>query len=182
MAQPDTDGVIPPLTATTVVQHVLEIVKLHRGVRDLVDSSWEWTRSFASFFDLECNESDAVFPHEVVAALELLERRINADIGSGELRIFYHCALKDLKKFWPLKDSQDPYTLVHAWLTQVSSEIIDEMERMRPLALVMLAYHGALLHGLERCWWIGNKGKILVLMVEELLPPGHEDVMAWPRG
>lgn len=71
--------------------------------------------------------------------------------------------------------------MVHAWLTQVSSEVIDEMERMRPLALVMLSYHGALLHGLERCWWIGTKGKILVLKVEELLPPGHEDVMAWPN-
>lgn len=62
--------------------------------------------------------------------------------------------------------------MVHAWLTHVSSELVGEVTKIRPLAMAMLAYHGALLHGLERCWWVGDKRRVLVHMVEELLPPG----------
>lgn len=93
MVQPDIHGELPPLTAITVVEHVLDIVKLQRGVRYIVRRGWEWTRSIASFFDLVCNEPEVVFPAEDEATLGLLERRINSEIKAEELRNSYHCAL-----------------------------------------------------------------------------------------
>ncbi len=178
MGQPDSQGNTPPLTAVETLQHVLDMIRLQRGVREIVSSGWEWTRVLAPIFNLKCNEPDAVFPAEDEVILKALKQRID-DEAEVSKKATYATALQQFRKFYPLEDSSDQHSLVHAWPTQVSQEFLNEMAERKPLAVIFLAYHGVLLHGLKSCWWVNNKGRMVVDMAEQLLPSGYEDIMQW---
>lgn len=179
--QPGTHDSESSLGPNEILQHVVDILRLQRGVRDVISSGRESVRPLAPMFKLKHNAADAALPTEDEAAMKKLEQRIYSDLESEDLRTVYMEALQQFRRFYPLESSDDPHVLVRAWPTQLSREFFTAMAERRPLAVVILAYHGALLHGLRDCWWLGDKGRRLVVAASECLPPGYEDVMEWPR-
>jgi hypothetical protein len=181
MAHPDSMGNVPVLTTGEMLQHILDIVQLLRGVREIVDSSWAWTRQLAPIFKLVANEPDAVFPPDEEAILQALEQRVHAEVESPAEKDMYSETLRQFRMFWPLEHHPYAHGLVHTWSTRISNEFLNAILERKPPAVLILAYHGALLHELTDCWWVGDKGRVIVQIVEELLPPGYEDIMEWPK-
>ncbi|KAK8910029.1 hypothetical protein QC760_001010 [Botrytis cinerea] len=181
LAHPDSVGNIHMLTTDETLQHILDILQLLRGIREIVDSSWAWTRQLTPIFELAINDPDAVFPPEEEAILQALQERVRAETKTSAERDMYDDMLRQFRMFWPLEHRPYAHGLVHAWSTRISDCFMKAILEKKSEALLILAYHGALLHELTDCWWVGDKGRVIIQTVEDLLPPGYEDIMEWPK-
>ena len=175
-------GIEPPLQPAEVMQQLFDILQLQRGMSHISATGWPYLQKpLAPLFDFKTNPPGTIFPDEDEALLTQLEARVISSVESEELRPVYSEALQKFRHFYPLPDHPNPRALIHTWPSKVSAEFLEEMTQRKPAAMLLLAYHGALLHGIQDCFWLGDAGRMLVLAVDELLPPGFEDVMSWPK-
>ncbi|KAH6716472.1 hypothetical protein BKA61DRAFT_548488 [Leptodontidium sp. MPI-SDFR-AT-0119] len=181
MASSDSMGNVPVLTTGDKLQHILDIMRLLRGVREIVDSSWAWTQQLAPIFNLVANEPETIFPPGEEVILQALEQRVYAEVESPAEKDMYSETLRNFRRYWPVEHSPYAHGLVYAWSTRNSNEFLNAILERKSPALLILAYHGALLHELTDCWWVGDKGRVIVQIVEELLPLGYKDIMEWPK-
>ncbi|KAH7378011.1 hypothetical protein BKA64DRAFT_766726 [Cadophora sp. MPI-SDFR-AT-0126] len=152
------------------------------GMSHILATGWPYLqKSLAPLFKPETNPLNTVFLDEDEALLSQLVTKVLSSIDSEDLRPIYYEAVQKFRQIYPLPDNPNPKSLIHTWRAKVSSEFLKEMMGRKPAAILLLAYHGALLHGMPDCFWLGDAGRRLVLAVDELLPPGFVDVMRWPK-
>ncbi|PVH79831.1 hypothetical protein DL98DRAFT_532677 [Cadophora sp. DSE1049] len=182
VVQRASQGIKPPMQPSEVMQHLFDILQLQKGMSHISVTGWPYLQKpLAPLFNLKTNPPDTIFPDEDEALLHHLETRVLSSIESEDRRPIYYEALQKFRQFYPLPDCPNPKALIHTWPTKVSPEFLKEMTKRKPAAILLLAYHGAMLHGIPDCFWLGDAGRMLVLAVDELLPPGFEDVMSWPK-
>ncbi|KAK6593644.1 C6 finger domain-containing protein [Botrytis cinerea] len=142
LAHPDSVGNIHMLTTDETLQHILDILQLLRGIREIVDSSWAWTRQLTPIFELAINDPDAVFPPEEEAILQALQERVRAETKTSAERDMYDDMLRQFRMFWPLEHRPYAHGLVHAWSTRISDCFMKAILEKKSEALLILAYHG----------------------------------------
>jgi hypothetical protein len=67
------------------------------------------------------------------------------------------------------------------WLCLAPKEYFLLLEQRQPPALLIFACFGALLHSLDRYWWMEGCGKSIVSVVDECLGPYWSPWTEWPR-
>ena len=182
VVQRASQGIEPSLQPAEVMQHLFDILQLQRGMSHISTAGWPYLQKpLAPLFDVRTNPLGTIFPDEDEVLLTQLEVRVLSSVESEGLKPVYSEALQKFRQFYPLPDHPNPKALIHTWPSKVSAEFLKEMTERKNAAMLLLAYHGALLHGMPDCFWLGDVGRLLVLAVDELLPPGFEDVMSWPK-
>jgi hypothetical protein len=74
-------------------------------------------------------------------------------------------------------ENQSP---ILAWPAIVDSEYLDLVLVKEPRSLVTLAHYGALLHVMDKAWWMEGWGKILVNLAAENLDESVQSEISWP--
>ncbi|KAH6716466.1 hypothetical protein BKA61DRAFT_603196 [Leptodontidium sp. MPI-SDFR-AT-0119] len=120
------------------------------------------------------------FDAEVI--IRLIEQSVDTDPAIVSLKDGYTAVLQRLRYCNPRRDEKTEQTaIVLMWPVALPPFFFDEVEKMRPVALAILAFFGVLLHSVSKEWWIDDIGKKLVKAVAEMLPRGWESVTAWAK-
>jgi hypothetical protein len=67
------------------------------------------------------------------------------------------------------------------WLSVVPKEYFKLQRQRQPLALLIFAYYGALLHQFQTYWWTDSCGKSIVSVVDDFLGSYWAEWMEWPK-
>ncbi|KAL2067749.1 hypothetical protein VTL71DRAFT_15845 [Oculimacula yallundae] len=184
VVQRASQGIVPRMQPAEVMQHLFDILRLQRGMSHISTTGWPYLQEeLAPLFDLQLNPPGTIFPDEEEAVLGKLEECVLLNVAgeTEERKQVYVDALGDFRRFYPTTNSPNAKAMIHSWPTKVSPSFLQDMNERIPVAIIFLAYHGALLSTLPDCFWLGDAGKMLVLAVDELLPPGFEEAMEWPK-
>ena len=181
----------PPDKATESMQHVLDIFRLQRGIRDVLDAGRKWLHDtqlepmLKPHFNKGDNADALQLPPEDEAMLRFIEQRIDAEPDlSATLRTAYIAAVRDMRQCYPFESrKQDHEHILLRWPVKVPAEFFAAAVERRTIAVALLAYYGTLLHVLKDVWWAGHKGRLLVSAASSLLPLGSEweGLVRWAR-
>lgn len=67
------------------------------------------------------------------------------------------------------------------WLHFSPDDFLIRLNQRQPIALLIFAHFGVLLHGLTNYWFFHGWGQAIVAAVDELLGDYWSDWMQWPR-
>lgn len=92
-------------------------------------------------------------------------------LDNGGLRETYSDTIQSLQyAFATYSMIAKERVLVFSWAIHVSDVYISLVRKRDPLALVILAYHGLLLHSIDGVWWSEGRGAWLVEAIFQELP------------
>lgn len=80
-----------------------------------------------------------------------------------------------------LSDSEGPHA-PSAFSVVVPGPFVDLLRLRNPLALVVLAYFGVLVHRARRFWIFGESGTFLIRSIASHLGSSWEEALRWPAG
>lgn len=167
----------------------LDCTALVRGVKDLLESTWDWISKgpMATFLKFaQDGMTLPTLPPEVEARLGALKA-----LWASE-----KCALTESEKAG-LKDSheilRDAYVYMsvpnnaickvsttHFWLTRIPTSYTNMLGEKKPEALILLAHYCILLGGIREYWWMEDKGVHLLKSIHQTLGPEWRAWIQWP--
>jgi hypothetical protein len=184
MPQVSLHRLAPPSTRISFVEHVLDIFRLMRGVRGVMESAWVWVKgsAVAPLLTLSVEKLEEPLEFAAEVAVRALEARIHVDAESEDEKTDYLDAMNHLRTCYPRGPLGTHHqALIFAWPVLVSDRFFTTMNERKTIPIAILGFYGTLLHMLSHIWWAGDKGSRLVKTVSELLPPEWESVMKWAR-
>lgn len=157
----------------TVLRSALEWIS-HGTLNPLIERQWdEWKSDAASV-------PSAVTPEVKMHLCELegLNRRTARDKEK------YECFAVAIQR---LMDVYDTYkyiagdrSLVFVWTVVVNNEFVAALQAREPMALVILAHYGILIHSVDEQWWAKGRGAELIEAIHLELPAEWKDAVTWP--
>ena len=119
-------------------------------------------------------------PTNLKAGLDGLEA-LNEQLCRDTERLYYRTAIELLKtQFGIIGINTDSRTTVFVWAGLVPDGYLIALRARRPMALVILAYYGLLVHLGNNRWWCAGRGAALIGAVHQELPPLWKPAIQWP--
>ncbi|KAE8157655.1 hypothetical protein BDV40DRAFT_292476 [Aspergillus tamarii] len=167
------------------LDHFIQSLKLHRGVRAITNESWHLLLQSPLKYLLEGEGnalSQGISGNECSELLSMLETSNSLD---HNVRITYRqttevlqmaingtCAhLSKLSMIGPIM----------SWPVTIAPEYIDLLSERQPHALVILSHFGALLHLHRDMWTFGDSGLYIIDSVGRYLGPPWNEWLRWPN-
>jgi hypothetical protein len=126
-------------------------------------------------------------PADDLIALSQLYIACNAE-PCAETALTYHEAIQLLHEQFTLlhaiarnESSQSPIFVALTWPAAVSAHYLALLEEKKPLAILILAYYGALLHRVDFFWCFEGWGRHLVKSSVSSLGNSYDEFMTWPK-
>ncbi|RVX67026.1 hypothetical protein B0A52_09240 [Exophiala mesophila] len=156
---------------------------LHRGVRAVINQSWDALRNTELKPIIESTPPRSVEDSGRVECDDLKDLIDKSDLSESSVAV-YHDTIKDLRWVFRIVGRPgaqfDNPQLVFAWPTVISAEYVSLLQQRRPEALVILAYFAALLHRHRQFWCFNDGGTFLVRSISDYLGPYWNTALAWP--
>ncbi|XXG96839.1 hypothetical protein Hte_003130 [Hypoxylon texense] len=70
---------------------------------------------------------------------------------------------------------------VFGWLYRMEDSFVGCIRAAEPLALLILAHYAVLLGTMKQCWFVEGWTRHLIDRVDELLGPGYDALLQWPK-
>ncbi|KAH8679547.1 hypothetical protein BGZ60DRAFT_427880 [Tricladium varicosporioides] len=173
-----------PFTPLDTLQKIINIFTLERGVQTVLEACWAWVKN-GSIEPLMVHiptEPENDLRDDEEQALKSLESRIGRESRSEELKTEALKALQLLRAIHPFNAlPTEQMSFIMAWPVLVSSTFFTAICERQPVAIAILGYYGAVLHGLVGVWWVGDKGLRLVMACTDLLGPRWDECMRWAK-
>jgi hypothetical protein len=170
------------------VSEVIEVFKLVRGTASIVKNARPWIeqgdlRLLLKLTRCAQQRQRSKQVDEVHAQLTALFEQ-QADDGQSQCQSGVRAVvLRSTKHLLDVFDSyiaSDNQSIILAWPTIIDSEYLDLVLKKEPRSLVTLAHYGALLHVMDKAWWMEGWGRILVNLAAEYLDKSVQSEIAWP--
>lgn len=143
--------------------------------------AWLAQSSIRKLSQMQNAESDAIITPGAADAIARLHCVNEERTIRSRQRSLYSAAIYALeRRFRALVSNVDNPGMALVWLAMVPREYIEAVQRRDPLALVIAAHFGVLLHESRGPWYIGDRGARLVRAVDEALEPGWKFAIEWP--
>jgi hypothetical protein len=175
---PETPGVakLSPLDG------ILEVCELVRGVYVVSQAAGEWITDGPLkpvLGDPWEGRGAPELASDIVDALQAVEACIIAS-STESTSLVYLSSLQVLQQTFAVMVSTDQPTLVLVWLVLFERQFVVMLRERDPIALVMLAHYGVVLHGARHYWWGGSWGFSIVENVYQVLNSEWRPLIAWP--
>jgi hypothetical protein len=163
----------------TPLDGILEVCQLARGVRVVAESGLQWLLKSAVEPLMQYPDIEAAPPlnHDIQHALTQLKSFITRD---DNVCTSYLEALQLLgHNFRAMVAKPDHPALSISWLVLVDRNFVELLRQEAPLALLILAHYGVVLHIGSDTWFIRTWGRQVVEYVYERLPPDWRHRVTW---
>ncbi|KFY97341.1 hypothetical protein V500_02107 [Pseudogymnoascus sp. VKM F-4518 (FW-2643)] len=153
-----------------VIMHMTTSIRLIRGIHDVslpsVPHFQESLFHQLLLIEKTGHKEPLTFDAEVV--IRLIEQSVDTDPALAPLKDGYTAVLQRLRDCNPRGDEKTEQTaIVLVWPVTLPPFFFEDIERMRPVALAILAFFGTLLHRVSREWWIDDRGKKCVVPLND---------------
>ncbi|KAL1970813.1 hypothetical protein VTN77DRAFT_2647 [Rasamsonia byssochlamydoides] len=120
-------------------------------------------------------------PEGQISLDQLSEYVLTSSLEDENLRSMYLSTISKLKTTMRC-DAAKPgvASFVNLFSATVAPEFLTELDRRRPLALIIAAHYAVCLHGIRRYWWMKGWGKSVVQAVAKELDPHWLKFLEWP--
>ena len=113
-----------------------------------------------------------ILPENVQAKLDKLRVLNEQVLYSGAEQQCYTMAIKNLENaFGTFNGNVDGWTSVFVWGAVMPDDFLTALRARKPMALVILAHYGILIHRANGQWWFEGQGAQLVEAVYRDCPP-----------
>lgn len=164
------------------VDEMFGIFILLRGLTLVNGEKWEWVleSEIAPLFANRELGNSIFLSDDIAGPLESF--RSDCQLKSEPIdRITYLDAIEGLEScFKILSDKTQDFGMVLKWPIGVSKEYMALLSSHRPMALVVLAYYGVILHEMRDIWWVSEWGVKLVQGVYHMLDDEWKVMIEWP--
>ena len=121
-----------------------------------------------------------LLPTNLKAELDGLEA-LNEQFCRDSEQLHYRTTIEHLKTvFGTLNINPDSGNTVFVWAAIVPDGYLIALRARRPMALVILAYYGVLVHRVNNRWWCAGRGAALIGAIRQELPPQWKSAIQWP--
>ena len=144
------------------ILHMNTFIRLVRGIHDvsLISLPAFLDSPFHELLLIEKTGHKEPLTFDAEVAVRFIEQSVDTDPALVPLKDGYKAVLQHLRDCNPRRDEKTEQTaIVLIWPVGIPSFFFEEVEKMRPAALAILAFFGTLLHGVNREWWKGDSGK-----------------------
>ncbi|KAL2214123.1 hypothetical protein CC79DRAFT_1392004 [Sarocladium strictum] len=171
----------------TFLERFTDCMHLHRGVRTVLKPTWEGllqtelgplfsalTHSTATRQKgTECDDLLTFIRGPKISALGIEESVMETCLEAVE-HVQWGFDLQAR-----LSDAEGPHA-TSATSVLLPGSFVDSLRQLEPLALVVLAYFGVLVHRSRRCWIFGDSGAFVIRAVAGHLDSTWEEPLKWP--
>ena len=147
------------------VEEILQIAVLVRGIAAVKDNTSDWIAEgdLGPLLMAESWRQPVIQSIPVREALRRLQLRTGDWSGEMYRKALYQSAILSLLR------TPDTPGVALVFLVLIESDFIDLLKMKDPIALVILAHYGVLLHTLRQSWWLRDAGYRLVEDVYHIL-------------
>ena len=167
------------------VDDIADLFTLVRGIKTVLRSTcfdWIVEGKFKALLDYNWHPVVKPLQDDIRAAFDRLAELNMTAVRSPDLRETYTAASQSLQRaFATYSVINEEKTLVFRWAIDVPDLYLSLMKRREPLALVILAHYGLLLHSINGIWWSEGRGARLIEAIFQNLPPIWQTELQWPR-
>lgn len=170
--------------AVDPVSELAQISALTRGSATIVKSGFHWVKEgkLGPFIRQGFLSSTADLSPEIQRRLGYLEGLVDSAGFADDVKAPYIRAIELLTTcFRNTMAFPEDSGVVLCWLAMIPSELITLISEKQPMALVLLAHYGVLLHGLRNVWWCQDWGSNLVEYISVSLEGEWQDLVTWPK-
>ena len=179
----------PPAQNRSAVEELIQIFILLQGVRVVLQSAMPWVsqgplgpllrRGVAR--QNEVPKYSHRLPQDFIEALDRLQEYNEQTSESVDSHEIYSVAIKALREcLSKIEANPGDNAAALSWLVFLESSYISSLKSKQPLALVILAHYGVLLHDLREHWFAQDWGVRLVEVVHLDLPEKWKPMVHWP--
>ncbi|MCJ1404917.1 hypothetical protein MMC11_008143 [Xylographa trunciseda] len=161
---------------------MLEMISVMRGCADIVRSGSEWLASspFQHLLLPQPTDPAQVLPTEIEAALTGLSERNNQTTTRPALHDAYETAIEVLRECFKLAGNMPGQQVTGLpFPIRIPTEVLVMMREGDPMALIILAHYGIILHWLDTVPWMTGWGSQTVSAVNETVGEEWRDYIAW---
>lgn len=164
----------PNLPPTPPIDTLLSQIRLGRGIRAVLESSYHTVKS-AHYGNLlntpgESTPSDAVNTPEVAYAIEELKRCIaEAEIPEPTTRDVYITSVESLDDVFKIVETGKDLGAITMWAVLLSQKVAELLEERDPLMMLICIHYGVLCLHIHERWWAHNFGCRLIWDLSEKL-------------
>jgi hypothetical protein len=105
--------------------------------------------------------------------------KVSSTCQDAVMQLFY--GFKGLHAIAAERGSESPISVVMTWPAVVPRAFLRLLVQRNRLAVLILAYYGALLHRLDSFWYFQGWGRHLVETSVCILGDTHADLLTWPK-
>ena len=179
------------------IDDILNVIPLLRGVETVLHSEGvlEWINDGelqplfgprAQFGIKWAAAATRSLPEAIEARFNEL-KMLNKQCAAHGLRLeCYDTAIDMLRNSYAVlihdmgKSTYHDITSILVWGALVPDDYLIALRARRPMALVILAHYGVLIHYLKDQWWSQDKGHLLVHAIGNVLPQRWKIAIKWP--
>lgn len=165
------------------LQEIITIIELVKGISAVTEMTHDWILRGPLRLLLRPGawEVSLVVQEDIGNALNCLFLRNDTLIQSNSKRTTYNTAIGMLRRtFGMLALNPADHGVGLLWAAIIERHYIDLLKAEEPMALVLLAHFGVVLHASRKDWWSGNWGCQLVKAVYEKLEDHWRPWIQWP--
>lgn len=158
---------------------------LLRGTKLVLGEMWDWVRQseVGPIIMGQNSYHGVVLSDDIVAALGQLRERNELLLNhqSGRDKEAYTLAIDGLADCFQLISPQNAHKgTVLKWPIIVRQEFLALLGERQPMALVILAHYGVILHEIRDVWWVMGWGGQLIKEINRLVDDEWRSLVAWP--
>lgn len=168
--------------ARAPIEETMEIFVLLRDITAIVRPAWDWIEQGSLGPLIRCRtvEPQASVPQDVENALDRLEEHNKATSVVEGIRATYASTIQNLRIAFE-KTSLNPgdRELALAWPIIVEAPYLTLLKMQQPMALIILAHYGVILHGMNDHWWSKGWGIRVIKAVSGRLDAVWQPSVSW---
>ncbi|KAH8175543.1 fungal zn(2)-Cys(6) binuclear cluster domain-containing protein [Sarocladium implicatum] len=175
----------PSPNLPSFVASFIDCLQLHRGVRTVLKPTWEGlqqTELGPLFSALNHATSTRRKGTECDSLLQFMAKAGSMDLDD-KAREACTEAVEHLQWGFDLQarlsEAEGPHAASSVCI-MFPGELVDALQQLQPLALVILAYFGVLIHRSRRCWIFGDSGRFIIRAVAVHVGSAWEEPLRWP--
>jgi hypothetical protein len=179
----------PSVPNQNVVDELIQIFTLLQGVRVVLQSAMPWVEQGplgpllrrGAIRQQDLPTHSFLIPRDFDEALAYLERRNERVSELVDSREMYNQAIQKLRVCLE-KIEANPGDRAAAlnWLVFLESSYVSSLKSKQPLALVILAHYGVVLHSLREHWFLHRFGIRVIEAVHLSLGEDWKPLVHWP--
>ena len=167
------------------IDEIADLFTLVRGIKTVLRSTCFdciVKGKFKAMLDYNWHPTIKPLQDDVRAAFDHLTELNMMVVRNPDFQETYASASQSLEKaFATYSVISDEKSLVFRWTIDVPDLYLILVKRREPLALIILAYFGLLLHSINGIWWSEGRGARLIEAIYQDLPPTWQSELQWPR-
>ncbi|PVH76200.1 hypothetical protein DL98DRAFT_641726 [Cadophora sp. DSE1049] len=167
-----------------VLIEIIDLFTLLGGIAIIIEKGSHWLEasSFAPFLRTTSSPNPYHLSPAIESTLSILISQNKSTTLDPTLRASYDSAIQDLRcGFLRARDRPNAKMVVLPCPIMLNKDVMEEMRRKQPMALVILAHYGVLLHALRRDLWMKGWGRDVIFAVRGEVDAGvWGECLRWP--